>query len=160
LGDEGVYISPRSLKALQNAESADIAKSSGLHLETSISILGKHVGVDYHKFVFEQSPVTFEDLIQDEKKAINKLKVYSDSDSYRGDMVDITIQSLIEAYPEKANDDLVFKVAKIVPKDQAVNLLKDCFAKRKSSDTSLTFDKFMDFDVAFKKSLKERISRK
>jgi hypothetical protein len=159
----GTYISPRSLKALSNAELAGVAtKSRGLHLETATSILGKHVGKDYYNFVYEQSPVMFADLVSNEKQALKKLAEYSNEKNYRGDMVGMTSDSVVEHYPEAVSNELLIKVAKILPKDQAVNMLSEAYMKLvKKNDKQGKFSDFItSLDADFAKLLKERVGKK
>lgn len=135
IGREGKYISPRTWSKINAVEKAGLSKNRKLHFTTITSILGKDVGKEYHKFCFDEAPVLANDLLESKTKALNKLKSQSSSDSYRGDMIGMTIESIIKNYsckPEdnfdegKIGEDTMAEVAKIIPSDQALNLIREC----------------------------------
>ncbi len=135
IGNDGKYVSPRTFATLNEAEQVGLKHDSNLHLETSASTLGKHVGRDYWKFKFEVQPVMVMDLLEDEKKALKLLKKYSDPNNYRGDLINLTVSSITENYLSeitfdkkkvKIDNDFVLKVVDIIPLDQAISMLKTC----------------------------------
>ncbi len=132
LGTEGKYISPRTWSKLNAAELSGLQKDQDLHYETVTSILGQHVGKEYFKFTFDNRPVTADDLLNKAtyKEAIKRLKQYSDPDNYKGDLVAVTVKSVLDAYPDKVQDEkLAVEVATIIPADQAVDLLRNFVTK-------------------------------
>lgn len=150
LGQGGKYISPRTWSKVNAAEKAGIRKDRNLHRIVVASILGKDIGNEYHKYCYDQAPVTASELIKDEKAALSKLKEQSHPDSYKGDMIAATVESIVKAYggakkdakPDQIDEDLMARVAKIIPADHAVNLIKQCGFKQTKGRLS---DFFSDF---------------
>jgi len=160
IGENGKYVSPRTFSALNSAELAGLETSQDLHFETSKAILGNAVGREYYKYRFEQTPVLVNDLLENEKAALKKLKGYCGSD-YKGDMVLATRNSVVEHYPEKVDDKLLIKVAKIIPKDQAVGMLRECIAKTsKDGKNYKTLGDFLDKDPELKEAIKNGLREK
>lgn len=136
IGRDGKYISPRTWSKVNASENADLSKKRQMHFMTISSVLGKDIGKEYHKFCFDEAPVLANDLLESKKKALAKLKKQSGGgDSYKGDMVAMTIESIIKNYSCKEEDDndagkigekTMAAVAKIIPSDQALNLIKEC----------------------------------
>lgn len=151
IGDQGKYISPRTWSKVNAAEKAGVGKDRRLHRETMVSILGRDIGNEYHKFCYDEAPVTAKDLIADKSKALDRLQKQSDPNSYKGDMIAVTVESITQYYSCAIEDDAdkglvgettMAEVAKIIPSDQAINLIKQCgFKQSKGSITSF----FRDF---------------
>lgn len=156
ISENGMYISPRTFSQLNTAEQSGLAEDSDLHYQTSMAILGNAVGREYYKFRFENTPVLAQDLIKNKKAALKKLKGYS-GDNYNGDLIAATINSLVEAYPEKIDDAILIEVAKIIPKDQSVALLKTCVTKTGNLYGDGKFKKLSDF-IAVDPELKEALT--
>lgn len=150
LGQNGKYISPRTLSKLNAAEKAGIRKNRQLHRIVVASILGKDIGNEYHRYCYDQAPVTASDLLKDKKAALSKLKEHSQPDTYKGDMIASSIESIIKAYgglkkdckADQIDEDTMAEVAKIIPADLAVQLLKGCGFKQTKGKMS---DFFSDF---------------
>ena len=150
LGQGGKYISPRTWSKVNAAEAAGVRKNRGLHRIVVNSILGKDIGNEYHKYCYDQAPVTASDLLKDQKAAMAKLKEHSDPNTYKGDMIAATIESIIKAYggvkkdckADQIDEDTMATVAKIIPADLAVQLLKGCGFKVTKGKMS---DFFSDF---------------
>lgn len=130
IGDKGKYISPRTFSKLNVAEKADMSSNIQLHYETAVGVLGEAMGTQYHKYVFEITPVMARDILDDKEKALNKLKGYCDVTQYRGDLVTVTIESLTKEYGKSVDEKLIVEVALILPGDQAVNLLKTLWMEK------------------------------
>jgi hypothetical protein len=137
IGRDGKYISPRTWAQMNAVEQSGIAKNREMHHTTSMSILGKDIGKEYHKFIFDESPVLAKDLLDNLENAIDKLKKQSDPSEYRGDMIGITLESICKNYVPHLEDDhklgkvgegTMVRVAMTIPSDQAVNLIKQCGA--------------------------------
>ena len=164
ISKDGKYISPRTWSKLNAAElsgASDSDYKQQMHRIICQSILGKHVGNEYWKTCWDDAPVLANDLLKDFDAAIQKLKSQSTKgDSYAGDKINQTVDSIIENYGgwyEGAknadgnelvqNDDLIDEetmvaVAKIIPSDQALNLIKDCGYKIHKHKTTSYFKDF------------------
>jgi hypothetical protein len=150
LGQGGKYISPRTWSKVNAAERAGIRKNRNLHRLVVCSILGKDIGNEYHKNCYDQAPVTASDVIKDKAAALKKLKDQSDPNNYKGDMIAATVESITKAYggakkdckPDQIDEDTMAEIAKILPSDQAVNLIKGCGFKQTKGRMS---DFFSDF---------------
>lgn len=122
------YVSPRSFSYLSNAEHADLQKNRDLHIATSVGILGEGIGVSYNKFIFDITPVTATDIVEDKKTAYKKLTLYKNP--YRGDLLNVTVDSVAEAYiakMPKLTEKVVMEVVQMLPMDQSNNLLLKLF---------------------------------
>lgn len=151
LGQGGKYISPRTWSKVNAAERAGIRKNRNLHRIVVTSILGKDIGNEYHKFCYDQAPVTASDLLKDSKAALAKLKEHSHPDTYKGDMIAATVESIIKAYggkdsdckPDQIGETLMAEVAKTIPADLAVQLLKGAGFKQTKGKMSDFFNDFV-----------------
>lgn len=151
LGQNGKYISPRTWSKVQAAEKAGVRKNRQLHRIVVGSILGKDIGNEYHKYCYDQAPVTATELLKDSKVALAKLKEHSHPDTYKGDMLAATVESITKAYggakkdckADQVDEDLMAEVAKIIPADYAVNLIKQCGFKQTKGRMSDFFNDFV-----------------
>lgn len=146
LGQNGKYISPRTWSKVNAAERAGMSNNNRmLHRITVCGILGKDIGNEYHSYCFDQAPVTAQEILKDKKGAFKRLKEHCATDTYRGDMIPVTVDSIIKSYggkkdkctPEQIDEDTMVEVAKIIPADQTANLIKGCgyaVAKGRMSD--------------------------
>jgi len=170
IGDGGKYISPRTWSKVNAAEEAGVGEDRRLHRETMMSILGKDIGQEYHKFCFDEAPVTAKELLDNRSKALGRLKKQSDPGAYKGDMIAVTIESITQNYSCKLKDDKVAgqvgeetmaEVAKIIPSDQAINLIKNCGFKQSKGAITTFFRDFVKRHPELSKVLKSniRISR-
>lgn len=129
---DGKYISPRTWEKMNAALVAGVKDNRRLHSIVSTSTFGRHIGNEFHRFCYDQSPVTAEDVSKDKKSALKKLKDQSDPNNYKGEMIAITVESIIKNYggtKDKCKDGMVceedmVEIMKIIPSDQAVVLLK------------------------------------
>ena len=151
LGPEAQYISPRTWSKMNAAEKAGVKQSRSLHRLCSISILGKDIGGQYHKYCFDQAPVTAEDLLKDKKSALSRLTAQSDKNNYQGEMIAQTIESIAKHYgglpatckDNQINEDIMAEVAAIIPADQAIVLLKTCGFKQSGGAVLNFFREFV-----------------
>lgn len=146
LGQNGKYISPRTWSKVNAAERAGLSTGNRmLHRITVCGILGKDIGNEYHSYCFDQAPVTAQDIIKDKKAAFKRLKEHCAPDTYRGDMIPVTVDTIVKCYggkkgvatAEEIDEDTMVEVAKIIPADQTANLIKGCgykVAKGRMSD--------------------------
>jgi len=144
----GKYISPRTWSKVNAAELAGVGNQRNLHRITVQSILGKDIGNEYHKFCFDQAPVTASDLLKNETHALERLRLYSDPNTYQGDMIAATVESIEKNYggktakADQVDEDLMARVAKIIPADHAVNLIKSCGFKQSKGQITTFFAEF------------------
>lgn len=165
LGKEGRYISPRTWSKINAAERAGVHKNRQLHRLVVSSILGKDIGNEYHKYCYDQAPITAEDILKDEKAAFKKLIEQSDPNSYKGDMVAATVESIVKNYgglkkdckSNQIDEDTMAKVAKIIPSDHAVNLIKECGFKQSKGQISEFFKEFVKRHPELIQVLKDNI---
>ena len=145
---DGVYISPRTWSQLNAAHKAGAVDDKQLHRIITSAVLGKDIGNEFWKFVHDDAPVTSKDLISNKDKSLKKLKDQSRPESYQGDKIAVTVESIIKDYggtsaTEDQVDELTMvAVAEIISSDQAVILLKGCGLK--SHNGNIT-DFFKDF---------------
>jgi hypothetical protein len=165
LGKDGKYISPRTWSKVNAAELAGIHASRQLHRTVVCSILGKDIGNEYHKFCFESAPVTAQDIIKDRASAMKRLLIQSDPQTYQGDMVAATVESIEKHYgglkkdckPEQIDEDTMAEVAKIIPADHAVNLINGCGYKQSKGQITAFFKEFTQRHPSLVKVLKDNI---
>lgn len=160
----GKYISPRTWSKVNAAELAGVRDDRRLHRETMISILGKDVGNEYHKFCYDEAPVTHKDLLDNKKQALKRLTDQSDVNNYKGDMIAVTVDSIIQNYScaiedkdGKVGEDTMAEVAKIIPSDQAINLIKGCGFKQTKGAISTFFKEFVKRHPDLKAVLQQNI---
>jgi len=150
IGKDGKYISPRTWSKVNAAEMAGLNATRQLHRLTVQSILGKDIGNEYHKFCYDSAPVTANDLIKDKAAAIKRLKLQSDPTTYQGDMIAATVESIEKQYgglkkdckADQIDEDIMAEVAKIIPADHAVNLIKQCGYKQSKGQITNFFKDF------------------
>jgi hypothetical protein len=163
---EAKYVSPRTWSKIDAAEQAGVSLDRRLHRETVCSILGNAVGKEYHKFRFDEAPVTAKDLLSAKTKALAKLREQSNPDNYKGDMIAVTVDSIIENYSKEIADNkaeglvgekTMAEVAKIIPSDQAVNLIKQCGFKQSKGVITSFFKEFVKRNPELTKVLKDNL---
>jgi len=160
IGKEGKYISPRTWSKLNAAEMSGAREGRQLHRIICQSILGKHVGNEYWKSCWDDAPVTAADILNNHSSAIKKLKEQSKPETYQGDRIAITVESIIQQYggwyqgqkgadgKEIAEDKTMIsekvmaEIASIIPSDQAVNLIKECGYKAYKGQITNFFKEF------------------
>ena len=149
IGEGQQYISPRTVSKIQAAMKAGLKLQRSLHYIASISILGKEIGNEFHRFCFDQAPVTARDLLTNKEQALARLRQQCDENDYKGEMILMTIESIVKEYGgTEAKDDQISEqtmaeVAKIIPKDQALNLIKDCGFKDAKGNITSFFKSFI-----------------
>ena len=144
------YISPRTWEKAQAALAAGVKDNRLMHRLVMGSVLGRSIGEDFHKFAFEEAPVTAKDLIADKRSALKRLKKQSSPESYQGGMIATTIESIIKLYggpdkecpADKVSESTMADVAMIIPSDQAINLIKHCGFKQTKGRVQEFFREF------------------
>lgn len=165
LGKDGRYISPRTWSKINAAELSGIDRNRQLHRIVVSSILGRDIGNEYHKFRFEQAPVTAQDILKDADSALIRLRSQSDPQTYQGDMIAATVESIEKHYggmkkdckPDQIDEDTMAEVAKIIPADHAVNLIKACGYKQSKGQITEFFKQFSVRHPELVKVLKDNI---
>jgi hypothetical protein len=165
IGKNGKYISPRTWSKVNAAEKAGINKNRQLHRLTVQSILGKDIGNEYHKFCYDSAPVTAQDILKDRKSAFKRLEDQSDPSKYQGDMIAATVESIEKNYgglkkdckADQIDEDTMAEVAKIIPADHAVNLIKGCGYKQSKGQITAFFKEFTTRHPELVKVLKDNI---
>jgi hypothetical protein len=164
IGKDGKYISPRTWSKLNAAEIAGASNHQAkqqTHRIICQSILGKHIGNEYWKSCWDDAPVLANDILADFDKALAKLKSQSESgNSYAGDKVAVTVDSIIENYggwyegrqkPDggdwphdegTVDEKTMVAIAKAIPSDQAINLIKGCGYKVHKGQVTSYFREF------------------
>ena len=165
IGKDGKYISPRTWSKVNAAEQAGVGKNRQLHRLTVASILGKDIGNEYHKYCYDSAPVTASDLIKDKAAAMKRLTAQSDPSTYQGDMIAATVESIEKAYGglkkdcknDQIDEDTMAEVAKIIPADHAVNLIKQCGYKQSKGQITNFFKDFTKRHPSLVQVLKDNI---
>lgn len=164
IGKDGKYISPRTWSKLNAAELAgasDAPHKQSTHRIICQAILGKHIGNEYWKSCWDDAPVLANDVLNKFDAALKKLKEQSESgDSYAGDKIAVTVDSIIENYggwyegrkrpdgsdwPQEdglVDEKTMVEVAKVIPSDQAINLIKGCGYKVHKGHVTSYFREF------------------
>ena len=165
IGKDGKYVSPRTWSKVNAAELAGISTSRALHRLTVQSILGKDIGNEYHKFCYDSAPVTAGDILKDRSGAFKRLLLQSDPQTYQGDMIAATVESIEKHYggvkkdckTDQIDEDTMAEVAKIIPADHAVNLIKQCGYKQSKGQITNFFKEFTTRHPELIKVLKDNI---
>lgn len=161
----GKYISPRTWSKMNSAEKAGAGNNRNLHRIISQSVLGRDIGNEYHKFCFDSAPVTANDIIKNKEAALKRLVTQSDPNSYQGDMIAATVESIEKNYgglkkdckPDQIDEDTMAEVAMIIPSDHAVNLIKACGYKQSKGQITAFFGEFTKRHPQLIKVLKDNI---
>jgi len=149
IGEGAKYISPRTVSKINAAMRAGVKDNRQTHRIVCNSILGKDIGNEFNKFCYDQAPVSAQEILKNKKKAFKRLEKQSDENDYKGDMIAMTVDSVIKAYGGlSAKDDEIDEatmadVARIIPKDQAIVLIKGCGFKDGKGDITSFFKGFV-----------------
>ena len=149
IGEGQKYISPRTISKINAAMKAGVKDKRQLHRIVSTSILGKEIGNEFNKFCYDQAPVTAQDIMKSKVKALKRLEKQCDPNDYKGDMVAMTVESIIKHYgglkagKDQIDEDTMAEVARIIPKDQAINLIKGCGFKDSNGQITSFFREFV-----------------
>jgi len=135
IGKDSKYVSPRTWSKLNASHKSGALEDRTLHRQICLSVLGKDIGTEFWTYVHQESPVTAADLLKNPEASLEKLKKYSDPTSYRGDFISVTVESIVKHYGGKnpkenqIGEELMIKVASVIPSDLAVELLRNCGSK-------------------------------
>lgn len=137
------YISPRTLEQVNTVELCGISGNKESHFETVSAILGDALGKAYHSMIFDDTPLQYKDFVKNRQQAMDKLKRHSDPTNYRGDMLQITTQSVSDNYTE-IEDELMAEILITLPMDVAattVLTILNKFTMTNSSDSVQDLEK-------------------
>jgi len=149
IGEGQKYISPRTVSKINAAMKADVKSNRVTHRIVCYSVLGKDIGNEFNKFCYDQAPVTAKEIIENKKKALKRLEKQCDKDDYKGDMVAMTVESIIKEYggrkatDKQVDEDTMADVARLIPKDQAIVLIKGCGFKDSNGNITSFFRGFV-----------------
>lgn len=150
IAEEDKYVSPRTWDRMSAAEFAGASETEelrGLHKIVSESTLGPSIGRQYWTSCWDEAPVMADDLIRDKKTSLKKIKDQCKAGSYSGDKLNITIESIAAKYdgwykdrkdkkgemlpqaPDTIDEATLIDVLKLIPGDQAVNLMNSTLYK-------------------------------
>jgi hypothetical protein len=170
LGTEGVYVSPRTFSKVDSVLKSEVfdKASEDFKYDLLSASLGKHVATSFHKFTNDSKPLVAEDFKgRKYNKSIERLKQLCTPDSYRGDILSVTIESVAKAFPLTIDETKLFEIAQILPGDLAVNLLKEArgnhlslAAKDKNIKQPLPVGEWLDLCPALRQALKTRQTSK
>jgi hypothetical protein len=154
IGTEGTYISPRTLSRLNNTLLAGLENFDDIFYSTVTSILGTNVGREFYKFVKNVRPLIAQDFIDDEKDSFKRLGKFCDGKDYKGDIVAILLDSLVESFNKfpEVNIDLICKVSHVIAKDQVYQLIMGCIKK-----SDLKLEDFIKHDPKLKDAVKNSL---
>lgn len=161
LGTEGRYISPRTIAQLNTAMNSGLEDRMDIFFSTVSSILGNAVGREFHKFITGNRPILAQDFIDDKKEALKRLEKFCNGKDYKGDIVNILLDSLGDNFMKhpEINLDVICEVSLIIPKDQVHELLERCVQK-----SNLKLADFIKhepkLETAIKKSLQAKKEEK
>lgn len=169
LKEGSMFVSPRTFQKLSEIEhyhDANGGVNAKMFRENVIAVLGSEVGSSYYKFAQELKPILFSDFQKDKDNALERLKRMSvKGESYKGDMVAITVNSLTDAFKDgQAQPELIFTVAEIIDLDQAVGLLNNCATdlpiEPEAGYTGLSMKDFFRKAKHFSPEVKELLRRR
>jgi hypothetical protein len=148
------YTSPRSISKLNAVCLAGVDSED--EMEVYESILGKNEAKKFFQFKNDEAPVFLEDILNNQKAALKKLKKYSDPNDYKNGHIAITISDMVNN--EHLVDDVTLaEVCKVLPADQVPQLLKRLEFKRK--DDKIT-QRILDANKSLWDSLKNTLNTK
>lgn len=172
-----MFVSPRSLMKL-NVLEWELETNGFDHQilsDTAKAVFGQSEGAQYYKYRVNERPVLFRELIENRKQALKDLEVICDPKTYKGGLISITCDDLVENYNEN-HEKLLVDVIKIIPKDQAFFLLDECLNKvtkklfdslgddttpeKRKSENKKLFDGFIERNPEVKTVLKAALGNK
>lgn len=124
------YSSPRTLSKLNAALKSQVPENLALAIYESI--LGKNLGQSFFQFTTDQQPIMYKDILNSTKKALSKLEEFSNPENYKSGHITITIRDIVDK--NEITDELLAKVALVIPADQSQDLMKQLSFKRKDNE--------------------------
>lgn len=124
------YLSPRNFEQLNTSIKAGL--ESDMEYLVYASILGKNMGKQFYSWKTNERPVTYVDLVEDTKRALKRLKEFSNPESYKNSQISITISDILENKDIK--DELLVQVVLTLPADQGPVLIRELSYIRKDQE--------------------------
>jgi hypothetical protein len=151
LKEGGTYVSPRSLSKLNILESIGV-KEGSLFEATVYSVLGTELGNIYISYCNKDQPVLANDFIEDEEKALARLKELSFAESgYRGDLISASTESIASGFETGILDlNLLIKLEAVLRRDVFVTMVAS-LPSRKIDKLNEFVTKNKDWLLAVKK---------
>ncbi len=131
------YLASRDLSYLNNILKAGFDGDDERMLYESA--LGSNYALAFYKFKHDERPVTYKDLVDNEKASLAKLAVFSDPANCKNAQIAVTIQNIVEE--KKVSDELLSKVVLTIPADQGYALL---LSLKKANKDNKLLDRLMD----------------
>lgn len=119
------YVSPRTLSKVSAALLSGVeAFGDELEMATYEAGLGRNVAMTFYSFRKNETPVTYNDIVNEWRNAKSRLEKFSNPKNYRMAQISITIRDVTERYEEKeCGLEKLSKVCMVIPADQAVALI-------------------------------------
>lgn len=152
LAKGAMYIAPRTWSRVNAAHAAGALEDRQVHYAICQAVLGKDIGGEFWKFCHDDAPVMANDLINNKDAALKKLKQHTKTGHYQGDKVSVTVESIIANYggtkdtndkgEKLVSEEIMVEVARIIPSDQAVALIRGCGIKSHNGNITNFFKDF------------------
>ena len=124
LKENATYVSPRSLSKLNILESIGINEGR-LFDATVYSVFGTELGNIYLAYCQKDQPVLVQDIIDDEQKALARLKTLSEAKyGYRGDLISASVDSIVSGFEmNKLDLNLIIKLESVLRRDVFITMV-------------------------------------
>jgi hypothetical protein len=150
-----IYISPRTWEKVNSALKAQPNMENKLQREIFNAALGTGVGGQFFEFRNNEAPVTYLDLVNNKKLALQKLVKYSDPANTKNGHLSITCTDLVDN-AATLDFDLLKEVCTVLPADLTPSLISRL--ERETNDSNL-LDRLLE-DAKLKKLLKDSLGKK
>lgn len=121
------YNSPRTIAKVNAVLQAGLPKT--MELMVFNAILGNALGKDFYDFRHNETPVMMRDIDADLKRALTKIKRYTDPADYKNGLLSITTKDIVDV--NTITDDVLAKVVEALSVEQSTNLIHRLEIKRK-----------------------------
>ncbi len=123
------YVSPRTLSKLNATLNAGFSSEDEMMFYTTV--LGNNVAKDFFNFRHNESPVFYNDLINNKRNSLAKLKKFSDPANFKNGMISMTIKDICDN--KLIGDELLADVIDAIPVDQGAGLIRELEFERKDN---------------------------
>lgn len=124
LKEDATYVAPRSLSKLNILESIGVTEGR-LFDATAYSVFGAELGNIYLAYCQKDQPILVQDLLDDEQKALGKLKALSEAKfGYRGDLISASVDSILAGFEmNKLDLSLILKLEPVLRRDVFITMV-------------------------------------
>ena len=140
--EDGTYVSPRTLEVVSNLEHAGLQKNQRMHAMVVENALGKYVGCAYHKFCYEESPLTWDEFTSNKKAAFKRLSKFTNKEEFRTDIVELTVQNVLDSLKGQKSTEkdrkIIYEIAREIGLDQGLQMIQRFFQQDGDKDLMLT----------------------